>query len=174
MNTYHIAVADQVSGPYTITQIRNMWRSGSITADAQVCKSGTEFWVPIHTLVTPSLKASGHMTKLGMIGVVMFGVMALPALLAGALIAGVPLLLLSALCYLKARSDDAPQTPLRSIVLMLVAGLGIIIAGAAYWWRLSQDDLQAERYMQQQRAKEINAEIERTSQAFWREVNDEK
>jgi hypothetical protein len=48
---YYIAVGTEQKGPYTFSQLQNMWRSGAITADALYCQQGFDEWVPISSLV---------------------------------------------------------------------------------------------------------------------------
>ena len=49
MNAYYIAEGEQVAGPFAEEQLVNMWRNGSVTANAQVCLEGSGEWVSIRT-----------------------------------------------------------------------------------------------------------------------------
>jgi len=43
-------MAEQQSGPFTIDQLRSMWQTGSVTADAKYWTAGMTTWNPIHEL----------------------------------------------------------------------------------------------------------------------------
>lgn len=50
MNTYRIFHDGQAKGPYTLAQLRSMWASGHLTADALYREEGASAWEPIDGL----------------------------------------------------------------------------------------------------------------------------
>src|SRR5437899_12502795 len=50
VNTYRIFHDGLAKGPYTIAQLRSMWASGHLTADALYREEGASAWEPIHSL----------------------------------------------------------------------------------------------------------------------------
>jgi hypothetical protein len=48
--SYYLLLNDEQKGPYTIGQLRAMWRSGAITADAQYWEDGLTEWLPVSSL----------------------------------------------------------------------------------------------------------------------------
>lgn len=44
---YNLLVGQEVKGPYTLGQIRSMWKSGSVTADVQYAEVGGDAWHPV-------------------------------------------------------------------------------------------------------------------------------
>jgi len=46
-HTYYVTVNSEVKGPYAAGQLQKMWEAGTITAESQVCESGTEDWRPV-------------------------------------------------------------------------------------------------------------------------------
>lgn len=49
--TYHISLQGNVSGPFTLTQLQNMWQSGSVTADSFYWQEGFDEWQPITAII---------------------------------------------------------------------------------------------------------------------------
>ncbi len=47
---YYIAVGSEQKGPYALSQLQSMWRSGAITADTLYCQQGFDEWVAIASL----------------------------------------------------------------------------------------------------------------------------
>jgi len=47
---YYIAAGEDTKGPYALSQLENMWKSGSITANTLYCQEGFEGWVPVERL----------------------------------------------------------------------------------------------------------------------------
>jgi hypothetical protein len=50
VNTYRIMQDGQAKGPYTFAQLRSMWASGHLTADALYRQEGAADWEPIERL----------------------------------------------------------------------------------------------------------------------------
>ncbi len=48
---YFITNGDEQRGPYTISQLRSMWHSGSITASTLYWQDGLNEWVPLSTIL---------------------------------------------------------------------------------------------------------------------------
>jgi hypothetical protein len=46
-DSYYLAMGSEQKGLYTLSQLRAMWRSGSITADMLYCQEGFEEWLSI-------------------------------------------------------------------------------------------------------------------------------
>jgi hypothetical protein len=120
---YFLSTQGTVTGPFAPEQIRGMWQSGSITADAQICPVGAEDWQPAQSIA----QSAGNLTALGRAGVIMFTAMALPLFSFGILgfCLGFFLLLLSGLCVWRARSVTAPAASLSTWII------SISLAGAA-------------------------------------------
>jgi predicted RNA-binding Zn-ribbon protein involved in translation (DUF1610 family)/TM2 domain-containing membrane protein YozV len=55
---YWLLIGNEKKGPYTFSQLKSMWGSGSITADALYCQEGFEAWVPISSLLDQKPPAS--------------------------------------------------------------------------------------------------------------------
>jgi TM2 domain-containing membrane protein YozV len=55
---YWLSIGNEKKGPYTFSQLKSMWGSGSITADALYCQEGFEAWVPISSLLDQKPPAS--------------------------------------------------------------------------------------------------------------------
>lgn len=49
--TYHINCNGNTSGPFTLSQLQNMWKNGSVTADALYWQEGFDEWLPITTMI---------------------------------------------------------------------------------------------------------------------------
>jgi TM2 domain-containing membrane protein YozV len=47
---YFLTVGSEQKGPYTFSQVQNMWRSGVITADTLYCQQGFDKWLPVSSL----------------------------------------------------------------------------------------------------------------------------
>lgn len=48
--SYFIHLDDEAKGPFTIGQLRSMWRSGAITGDTLYCAEGYEEWLHLRVL----------------------------------------------------------------------------------------------------------------------------
>ena len=54
---YNLLVGQEVKGPYTLGQIRSMWKSGSVTADVQYAEVGADAWHPVLSIAeTPAAR----------------------------------------------------------------------------------------------------------------------
>ncbi len=103
-NQYHLHQKGETTGPYEASQLKAMWKSGGVTADAQICPVGASEWQPVASIIKPdSLKAEGKLTVIGIVGTALFSLMAIPALLIGQFLVSIPLMLLAAMCFFKAR-----------------------------------------------------------------------
>ncbi|MES2597204.1 MAG: DUF4339 domain-containing protein [Verrucomicrobiota bacterium] len=129
--TYHLSSQGQVSGPFELSQIRGMWKSGGITADAQICLVGTEDWKPASGLM--GTRDDGNLTKLGFLGILIFGINGILGCASGFLIAqliGLVFLVLAGLCWFKARSISAPpmtwRAPVYAALACVLVGLGVL------------------------------------------------
>lgn len=60
--TYHISLRGNVSGPFTLTQLQNMWQSGSVTADSFYWQEGFAEWQPI-TAISELLESKQNVSK---------------------------------------------------------------------------------------------------------------
>ena len=56
---YWISSGAEQKGPYTLSQLQSMWRTGSITADALYFQQGFHQWEPI-SLITDVLEPQAH------------------------------------------------------------------------------------------------------------------
>jgi hypothetical protein len=48
---YYILKGVDVIGPFTISQVRTMWNTGSITGQTMHCKDGDEQWIPLREIL---------------------------------------------------------------------------------------------------------------------------
>jgi hypothetical protein len=48
--SYYLLLNSEQKGPYTIGQLRAMWRSGAVTSDTQYWEDGLTEWLPVSTL----------------------------------------------------------------------------------------------------------------------------
>ncbi|MEO6846578.1 MAG: DUF4339 domain-containing protein [Chthoniobacterales bacterium] len=47
MDLYYIKIDEQKRGPYTLDQLRSMWRVGQITVETPCCDAGKENWTKL-------------------------------------------------------------------------------------------------------------------------------
>ena len=47
---YYIAQNNESKGPFTLSQLKGMWASGSITGNLQYCEEGSQEWMPLSVL----------------------------------------------------------------------------------------------------------------------------
>jgi hypothetical protein len=52
---YYILLENEPKGPYTISQLRSLWNSGSITGNTLYCQEEFTEWVPLAGIPVPSL-----------------------------------------------------------------------------------------------------------------------
>lgn len=50
-DTYHLSKQGETLGPFTLTQLQNMWRSGLVTSDSYYWKEGFAEWQPITSII---------------------------------------------------------------------------------------------------------------------------
>ncbi|MDB2327301.1 DUF4339 domain-containing protein [bacterium] len=48
---YWITIGDEQRGPYTISQLRSMWQSGTITANTLYWQQGFDDWFSLSTII---------------------------------------------------------------------------------------------------------------------------
>ena len=53
MKEYYIVVAGEKRGPYSLSQLRDMWKSGAITMDTKYASQGMTSWADIGELMEP-------------------------------------------------------------------------------------------------------------------------
>lgn len=51
MNEYYLFENDNQRGPFTLSQLQSMWRSGTITARTLYCQEGFAEWLPLSTIL---------------------------------------------------------------------------------------------------------------------------
>lgn len=62
--TYWLSTGGEAVGPYTLPQIRRMFRAGSIPATSQICPVGSEMWSSAAALLKHASNAAGILTAL--------------------------------------------------------------------------------------------------------------
>ena len=50
MNEFYLMQGDNQTGPFTLSQLQAMWRSGSITGQTLYCEPGFDEWFPLSTM----------------------------------------------------------------------------------------------------------------------------
>ena len=75
--SYYLSLNDQVTGPYTVAQMRSMWRNGTITTETPVRGPSQQEWAPadkMRAVFEPPLGISQIAALLGcFVGVVIGG-----------------------------------------------------------------------------------------------------
>ncbi len=145
--SYYVAKNGQTEGPYTLAQMRGMWKQGTLTAVMQYVTEGETEWKPLSQMVkqlepAPMTleKRPGRLTWLGLIGTFLF--------ISGALLSFqisiflfLANLLLGLACFLWLRSEKAKPLPggglTAGLALFAVVCIGLAVAD---WWRVKSSN----------------------------------
>ncbi|GAA5137461.1 hypothetical protein GCM10023213_14200 [Prosthecobacter algae] len=175
--TYYIARNGQTEGPFTLTQLRGMWKQGALNLAMQFMPQGESEWKPLADL-QPVLepkpytleKSPGHLTPLGIAGVFIFGLLAiasyqvpLPSMVINVIIFLFNLLVAVG-CYLWVRSEKARPMPGGALgYAAITVALVCFVLGAADWWRVRKEN------EDRLRMKAMEQQILRDSKKEWDE-----